>query len=339
MIVNDFPDSVEARIALMRLANIYLDQERYIESIDSLKILLKENARVLRKDALYVMAKALNGELLRLLKEDQFPAALRMVEKERFFIADMKTHDIHFITGEIYLKAHLYEEAEERFSLAQKLYGRNKIPEKLLKYRAVANKELGKLKESVEFLDKIIKEYKNPEETAWAFEMKGDIETQKELPENAIKHYLTAAKKYKKSKAKAEIYVKLGELYEKNKNLKKAEESFYESVSMYLSVNEENMTDKIAYTSRKLGEIKIKLNDYKGAVTSFKTVLETGGGKENVSEVRFLLGEAYKGMEKINEALLEYNKVLRMETDDEFWKKIAGQRIREIELKKEIKDS
>lgn len=339
MIVNEFPETTEARIALMRLANIYLKQKKYIESIDAVKIVLKENARALKKDALYVMSQSLHGELEKLTKEDKFPIALRMVERERFYIEEMKTWPIHLKSGEIYYKAHLYKDAEERLKMGLKLLGKKKPPVEIYRYVAISKKELGKSDEALTYLKKIIEDYKDEEEKALAYETKGDIELERKKTGEAEKFYNEAVKRYSSLTSRGSTSVKLGEMFEKENNLEKAKKYFYDAVSIYLSVNKEDVSEDIAYTSRKLGEFNIKLNDYKEAVNSFKKVIEAGGGKENISEVRFLLGEAYKGLDEIESALEEYNKVLAIETDDEFWKKVAVQRIKEIELNKEVNDS
>lgn len=340
MIISDFPDSVEARIALMRLGELYLKQKKYDESIDSIKALLAENPRALRKDALFIMSQSLVGKVSKLIEEDNYASALRVVEKERFFIDDMKTFDIHFISGEVYLKTHMYKDAEKRLEKAQKLWVNGKLPMEVLKYRAIAGSELGEYQRAIDFSDEIIKDYKEVNSQAWALELKGDVYLKQNNYSKAESFYRKAGEKYDNDVLKGSAYKKLADLYNIQDKLESSKQAFMKSMSFYLASDKDKYVQDIAYTSSKLGEINLKLKDYNGAVSSFQTVLDSGGGNENLMEVRFNLAEALRGLGQTDRALEQYNRVVADQSQSTgLWKELAGQRIREIELKKELDNS
>jgi len=336
MIINDFPDTAEARIALIRLAEIQYEQKEYDKSIDSIKALLAENPRALRSEALNIMSKSLYEKLENILKENNYPTALRIVEKERFYIADMKDYNIHFISGKIYFKTHMYMEAEERLEKAYDLWYEGKLPVEVLKYRAFANKELNELEKASGFAGEILKDYKSPDDQGWAFELKGDIEKKAENYEKSMELYDQAASEYEKKELKAGVSAKKGDLSLEQDRYEDAEKAYENSLNLYMSLNREDFAEEIAYSAGKLAESRLHLKDYEGAVKACETALEAEDGVENMAELRFNYAEALSGMDNKNDALVEYNKVLNIDTDDELWKNMAEQRIREIELEQEI---
>jgi len=337
MIESDFPDSVEARISLMRLAKIYLKQKKYGLSIKFSKKLLHEHTRALRKEALNLLSIAMSKKLENLVNKDKIPDSLRIVEKNRFYIEDMKNFDIHFIAGKIYTKAHVYSDAKVRLNFAEKLYSGKKIPAPLLKYQAIANRESKDQNSAIQYLDRIIKTHKKSDLVPWAFELKGDIRKDQKKFKKADFLYKNAANKYKTGKQKGDIFKKLGELSEKRKNTKKSEIYFTKAIYNYENYGKE-YSQNITYCAKKLGEAYIKDKKFKKAVKAFLKVINYKYGIESKLEVNFLLGEAYRGEKQIDKALKTYKKIITMESDEELWKKIADQRIKEIELNRELKN-
>ncbi|MGM0418268.1 MAG: tetratricopeptide repeat protein [Thermodesulfobacteriota bacterium] len=336
MIINDFPDTAEARIALIRLAEIQYEESEYDKSIDSIKALLAENPRALRTEALNIMSKSLYEKLENVLKEDNYPTALRIVEKERFYIADMKNYNINYISGKIYFKTHMYIEAEERLEKAYDLWHEGKLPVEVLRYRAFANKELNEIKKASEFADEILEKYKSSDDQGWAFELKGDIEKKKENYEKSMELYDKAVSEYEKKESKAGVSSKKGDLSLEHDRYENAEKAYESSLDIYKSLNQENFVSEIAYAAGKLAESRLHLKDFEGAVKACETALDAEEGVENMAELRFNYAEALSGLGNKNDALVQYNNVLNIDTDDELWRNMAEQRIREIELEQEI---
>jgi tetratricopeptide (TPR) repeat protein len=337
MIINDFPDSVEGRISLLRLASIYNEKEEFEESIDLIKTLFKENPRALRKDALHIMSMAMTGYLENILKENNYASALRAVEKNRFFIADMKDYKVHFISGEIYNETHMYEESKERLDMAYKLFPDKKnIPFELLKYKVLTDSELEKYDEAAKTCDEILKKYNENTYQGFAFEKKGDISQKINDLDKSASFYNNAAEAYKENHLKGNVFLKLGELYKlQNKNIK-AVEFFDKAVSAYRLSEVEEDKNQLAYAGKNSGEISLKLEDFEKAVSSFETVLDFNAGKENIDEIKFNLGESLRGAGKIKRALEQYKDVFSSNEADELLKKLAEQRIREIELEQTL---
>ncbi|MCB9493886.1 MAG: tetratricopeptide repeat protein [Desulfobacteraceae bacterium] len=340
MIINDFPDSVEARISLLRLATIYNTQKRFEESIDVIKILLVENPRALRKDALHIMSEAVTGYLENQLKEGNSASALRMTEKNRFYIADMKNYRVHFVSGRVYNETHMYEEAKERLDLAYKLYPDKKnIPFELMKYMVLTDIELGNYNDALKICDEISASFKDGEKKAFASEKKGDIYRTLNNFDQSVSFYDKAVSQYDTQASKAEVLVKLGDIYKSEGRNFESSQYFDNSVKMYSSIDKEKYKNQIAYAARNSGEINLKLKKFEKAVSSFKTVLDFNATRENPYEARFNLGESLRGLGRTQDALNEYRAVFSAEEADELFKKLAEQRIREIELEDKLDKS
>ncbi|MDY0131554.1 MAG: tetratricopeptide repeat protein [Desulforegulaceae bacterium] len=340
MIVKDFPDSVEGRISLLRLATIYNDQQRFEESIDSIKILLRENPRALRKDALHLMGVAMGGLLENYIENDNYAAALRLVEKNRFFIEDMKNYKVHFISGKVYNETHMYGESKERLGLAYKLFpNKAKIPFELLEYMVLTDIELKNYDEALGVCDEILKKFNDGGLKGFAYEKKADISAALNDFDKSESFYKNSISVFNDKLSKASVFVKLGELYKsENKNLESIN-SFDRAVSIYSSLGKNDYKNQIAYSAKKSGEINLKLKRFEKAVSSFKIVLDFNAGKENFYEAKFSMGEALRGSGKIEDALKEYRAVFLAEESGLLFKKLAEQRIREIELEKTLEKS
>ncbi|PID77938.1 MAG: hypothetical protein CSB21_03105 [Deltaproteobacteria bacterium] len=334
MIIRDFPDSAEARVSLARLATLYYDQKNFVESINNAKALLAENPRALRKEALAVMAKAVVGQVEELVKNKDYAAALRIVEKERFYIEDMKNYDVHFVSGQIYLKTHMYQDAKLRLETAYKLYGKGKKPFELLKNYALANKEAADYNKAVLFADEIIKEYGTGVKKAWAFELKGDVDSAIGNYVKAESEYRSSAKDYRNNIDKGNIYRKIGDLLERYKKTEKSGKAFGKGLDYYLLAGKTKFSNEIAYCARKLGESNLKQKKFKDSISAFNKVLDSGSKNYIREEIIFYIGESFAGIGNIEQALKEYKKVLLIEDGDEIWKKSAEQKIRDIELEK-----
>lgn len=340
MIINDFPDSVEGRISLLRLATIFNSQNRYEESIDAIKTLLRENPRALRKDALHIMSEAMTGSLEKFLNDDNYASALRMTEKNRFFIADMKNYEIHFISGKIYNETHMYEESKERLDMAYKLFQDKKnMPFEMLKYMVLTNIELEKYDEALKLCDEILEKAEKSEEKGFAYEKKGDISRTINNLDKSVSFYNNALSEYNENISRAAVFLKLGELYKSESKNLEAVEFFDKAVSAFMSAEKNEYKNEIAYAAKNSGEISLKLENFEKAVSSFKTVLDFNAGRENFYEAKFNLGESLRGAGRIEDALLEYRAVFSADEADELFRKLAEQRIREIELENKLEKS
>lgn len=340
MIVTDFPDSVEGRISLLRLAAIYNEQKRFAESIDTIKILFMENPRALRKDALYIMSEAVTGYLEKDLKDNNYGSALRMAEQNRFYIADMKNYKAHFAAGKVYYETHMYEDSKERLDMAYKLFPDKKnISYELLKYMVLADTKLENYDEALKICDEILSKFKDGDKKGFASEKKGDIFRSKNDFNKSAGFYKNSISEYKSRFLTGEVYLKLGELYKSENKISEASDYFDKAVSTFINIDREKYKNQIAYAAKNSGEINLKLENFEKAVSYFKTVLDFNVGKENFYEAVFNLGESYRGLKRTEDALNEYKKVFSSEQADELFKKLAEQRIREIELENQLDKS
>ncbi|MCA1794445.1 MAG: hypothetical protein LC660_11380, partial [Desulfobacteraceae bacterium] len=107
MIKTRFPENTYARIAMMRLAEIYQKNGEYNKCIKEIEDLLSFHPRGLRYEAVKLMQQAYEALFEKHLKENDYPSVLNRYESEYSKIDRMDSRKIAFSVGTAYLQAAL----------------------------------------------------------------------------------------------------------------------------------------------------------------------------------------------------------------------------------------
>jgi TolA-binding protein len=132
MIKIRFPENTYARIAMMRLAEIYQKNGEYNKCIQEIEDLLSTHPRGLRYEAVKLMQRAYEALFKEQLKADEYTSVLNRYELEHIKLDKMNSRLIAFRVGQAYLQANLYEEAFNQLITAYKRYKRSERSPELL---------------------------------------------------------------------------------------------------------------------------------------------------------------------------------------------------------------
>jgi len=144
MIKARFPDNTYARIAMMRLAEIYQKNKEYDKCIKEIEDLLSTHPRGLRYEAVKLMQRAYEALFKQQLKADEYTSILNRYELENTKIDKMGSREISFHVGVAYLRANLYEQAFNHLINAYKQYTRSSRSPELLFGLGLAMDESGR---------------------------------------------------------------------------------------------------------------------------------------------------------------------------------------------------
>ncbi len=224
MIKTRFPENTYARIAMMRLAEIYQKNGEYDKCIKEIEDLLSTHPRGLRYEAVKLMQKAYEALFKEQLKDDEYTSVLMRYEKERLKLKKMGGRLIPFHVGMAYLEADLYEEAFNQLISAYKLYKRSERPALLLFGLGKAMDESGRDNDALKLLYAFTKRFPKHKSRVEALTRIGQIYLEKGRFSKADGALVSAYKAGGNALEKGRILMLRAGVYQKKPDLKTTSE-------------------------------------------------------------------------------------------------------------------
>ncbi len=336
MIKNEFPENKFARIAMMRLAEIYQANGEYNKCIKEIEDLLSTHPRGLRYEAVKLMQRAYEALFKNQLKLDEYTKVLNRYEIEHERIDRMGSRKIAFNVGLAYLQAKLYEESFNHLINAYKQYKRSSRSSQLLFGLGVAMDESGRNDDALKLFNAFSKRFPKSKYRVEALSRAGDIYLEKN------KYKLSSAKfdeAYKISKSlleKGEILILHSSVYEKKGDMKTASnfrEKAIKEIALASGENYEILTN--AY--KELGRTYISLKLYIKAADSYFKALSFSKDDGQKANLGFLLGDAYQKGNILPKAKKAFTQVVV--SYDSVWARLAQQRLNTFELMQMVQSS
>lgn len=336
MIKNRFPENTYARIAMMRLAEIYQKNKEYNKCIQEIEDLLSTHPRGLRYEAVKLMQKAYEALFENQLKADEYTLILNRYETEHTKLDKMGSRKISFSVGMAYLEAELYEEAFNHLINAYKQYKRaNRSPE-LLFGLGLAMDESGRDDDALKLFGTFAKQFPKNIHRVEALTRMGEIYLEKDRFKLSIGKFKKAYSLSDKYLEKGKILILHSTVYEKKKDLKTASRLLAQAVKDFAAAPGSNyMVQAEAYKT--LGNIYLSLRSYIQAADSFSKALSFSEGDRAKANIGFLLGDAYQKGNVIEKAKTAFKQV--EESYDSVWARLARQRLSTLELAETVINS
>ncbi len=336
MIKAKFPENTYARIAMMRLAEIYQKNGEYNKCIKEIEDLLSTHPRGLRYEAVKLMQRAYEALFKKQLKADEYTFVLNRYESEYTKLDKMGSREIAFYAGTAYLKANLYEEAFNHLINAYKQYKRSTRSPELLFGLGVAMDESGRNDDALKLFAAFSKRFPKNKNRVNALTRMGEIYLEK-------KQYTKSDGKFKKAYAvstnhleKGKILIQHSNIYENQKDLKTASKLRARAVKEFAAASGKNY-DLLTEAYKILGNTYLGFQSYVRAADAFSKALNFSTGDRAKANLGFLLGDAYQKGNIIKKAKEAFEQVAG--NNDSVWARLARQRLSTLELAETMTNS
>ncbi len=336
MIKKKFPENTYARIAMMRLAEIYQKQGEYNNCIKEIEDLLSTHPRGLRYEAVKLMQKAYEQLFKEQLKVDEFTKVLNRYELEHNRIDRMGSRQLELSVGLAYLEAKLYEEAFNHLINAYKQYKRASRSEQLLLGLGMAMDESGRKDDALKLFNGFVKRFSKSRHRMRALVRAGEIYLDKKEYNASSKKFKAAYGAARDSLEKGRILMSHAKVFEKKGDWKTAagyRERAIKDIALASGENYETLT--LAY--RELGRTYIQLKKYVKSANAYDKALKFSKDEREKANLGFLLGDAYQKGNILSKAKDAYKQVIA--SYDSVWARLAQQRLNTLELAQMVQNS
>ncbi|NDY73390.1 hypothetical protein DO021_00495 [Desulfobacter hydrogenophilus] len=336
MIKTRFPENTYARIAMMRLAEIYQKNGEYDKCIQEIEDLLSTHPRGLRYEAVKLMQKAYEALFKEQLKADEYTSVLMRYEKEQFKLKKMGGRLIPFYVGSAYLQANLYEEAFNQLISAYKLYKRAERPALLLFGLGKAMDESGRDNDALKLLYAFTKRFPKNKNRVDALTRIGQIYIEKGSFSKADEAFASAYKAGEDALDKGRILMLRAGVYRKKSDLKTASGLQARAVKAFAASPGENY-EILTGAYKTLGSTYLEMKSYGQAANAFAKALDFSKGDRAKSNIGFLLGDAYQKGNVLDKAKETFEQVAQ--SYDSVWARLARQRLSTMGLAEKMINS
>ncbi len=336
MIKNRFPENTYARIAMMRLAEIYQKNGEYNKCIQEIEDLLSTHPRGLRYEAVRLMQKAYEALFKEQMKADEYTSVLKRYELERLKIGKMSSREIPYYVGSAYLRAGLYEQAFNQLISAYKLYKRSERPSGLLFGLGRAMDESGRDDDAIKLLDAFAKRYPKDKRRVEALTRVGRIYLEKNRFTKADQILAKAYEAGDNSLDKGRILLLRADVFQEKTDLKTAAGLREQAVKAFSASPGENY-DILSQAYKILGTTYLEMKSYVSAADAFAKALDFSEGDRARANLGFLLGDAYQKGNVLDKAKKTFEHVAQ--SYDSVWARLAQQRLTTINLAEKMINS
>jgi len=329
MIKDRFSENTYARIAMMRLAEIYQKNGEYNKCIKEIEDLLSTHPRGLRYEAVKLMQRAYEALFKQQLKTDGYTSVLDRYESEHNKIDKMGSRKIAFYVGLAYLKANLYEQSFNHLINAYKQYKRSTRSPELLFGLGVAMDESDRKDDALKLFTAFSKRFPKNKHSVTALTRMGKIYLAKKKFTRSAENYKKAYAASINSLEKGNILIEHSNVYEKQKDLKSAARLRLQAVKDFAGAPGKNY-DILTDAYKTLGNTYLGLKSYVQAADAFSKALNFSQGDRAKANLGFLLGDAYQKGNIIKKAKEIFEQVAG--SYDSVWARLARQRLTTLEL-------
>ncbi len=336
MVISDYGDHTMAKFAMLKLADLQNKITQHEKSIATIAEFKIRFPKALANEAAVIKQSAYRALYELYLKKKEYTRIMTRYEREKEIFEEFKDPAIFFTVSKAFLHGHLYDKASELLARTDLLYGRRDKPAELTYYLGLASQKAGKNELAEKHLTAYLRKNRNKSKASEAYFSRGIIYLAAKQYKRANKDFESALKRTKKNNSRAEIYLSMSKAYKGRKEYSMVAESLIKHLEI-VNLDKTRYNEDIYLAYRELGGTYIQLNSYIKAAEAFSSALEIASNDVNPVDVRFSLGESYQKGNKMDMALRVYKKII--DSDDPFWKKLAEEKVRGIELEAKLRQS
>ena len=336
MVKTRHPEHKFARVAMMRLAEIYQENREYEKCIEEIEDLLSTHPRALRYEAVRLMQKAYEALFENNLEKGEYTDILRKYEREYVRIDRMNSRTISLNVGLSYFRGGLYEQAFTHLLSAYKQFDRNSRPAGLLFSMGVSMDETGRDEDARKILKGYGDRFPKGDRRVEALSRIARIYMEKKEWDASGRYYDRAYQASGDHLEKGEVLYDKAMMYKAGNRWGKMAETLTAAVNDIASASGENY-GPLFRAHRDLGDAYIEQKLFVKAADSYSKALKFSDTRSQEANLKFMLADAYQ---KSN-ALKEARDIFREVADrfDSVWGRLAAQRLSTLELAQDVKKS
>ena len=336
MVKTRHPDHKFARVAMMRLAEIYQENREYEKCIEEIEDLLSTHPRALRYEAVRLMQKAYESLFKTNLEKGEYTEILKKYEKEYVRIDRMNSRTISLTVGLSYFRGGLYEQAFNHLLSAYKQYDRNSRPPELLFGMGVSMDETGRDEDALKLLKGYADRFPKGDRRVDALSRMARIYMEKKEWDAAGRYYDLAYKSSGGRLEKGETLYAKAMMYKAQQRWEKMADTLASAVNDIASASGENYA-LLFRAYRDLGDAYIEQELFVKAADSYSKALKFSDTRNQKANLKFMLADAYQKSNALKEAKEIFREVA--ERFDSVWGRLAAQRLSTLKLAEDVKKS
>jgi tetratricopeptide (TPR) repeat protein len=336
MIKARFPEHSFARIAMMRLAEIYQANEEYDKCIKEIEDLLSTHPRGLRYEAVKLMQRAYEALFQKQLKADEYTRVLNRYELEHERLDRMGSRKIALTVGLAYLQAKLYEESFNHLINAYKQYPRASRSEQLLLGLGIAMDESGRKEDALKLLNGFAKRFPKSRDQQQALSRAGEIYLDQKNYTLAGQKFHQAFKTAKNPIDRGRMLMSRSNVYEKKGDMETASNLREKAIREMALASGENY-EVLTRAYKELGRTYAFLKNYVRSADAYLKALSFSKNDQEKANLGFLLGDAYQKGNIIPKARQAFQQVVT--SYDSVWARLAQQRLNTLDLAEVVQNS
>lgn len=336
MVIEDYPDHPLARLAMMRLAQSQQESGLFVESIATIKRLLGEDPRALRKDALFLMEESLFAVLGQALDQGRYPEVVTRFKADRRYIKEFESPRIHAQVADAFLAGHLYEQALAQYEAAELLLGGAKVPLDVRFGHGVSAHETGALNGAMEQLHAFMAVAGKDPRRGEALRRMAEIHLAQGREDAGLAAYAKAAD-LAVTPARKGAYLHAAARVHREAGRPAAEEKLLEAAIDSIA-GDENTEDFVRFgLFRELAESKSGRSLYAEAAKVYGQAYGVGVGNPERIQVRYRLAESLEQAGEMASARKVYEELIA--TEDPLWGNLARERLAGLSIDRTLKNS
>ncbi len=336
MIKTDFPENKFARIAMMRLAEIYQAKGEYHNCIKEIESLLSTHPRGLQYEAVKLMQRAYEALFEQQLKSDDYTQVLNLYELEHEKIDRMGSGKIALSVGLAYLKANLYEESFNHLMTAYKQSKKSLRSMELLLGLGIAMDESGRDDDALKLFDAVSKRFPKDARQVEALCRSGGIYFEKKKYALSSEKFNAAYGISNRPLEKGNILTLNSAVYEEKGDMVTASDLRERAIKEIALASGENY-EVLTSAYKELGRTYISLKKYIKSADAYLKALSFSTNDREKATLGFLMGDAYQKGNSISAAKKAFKQVVT--SYDSVWARLAQQRLNTLELAEMVENS
>ncbi len=334
-IIKDFKDHPMAKLAMVKLADLYYQADNYKASINTLRKIGGANLRELKNEAAFVLESSFEKLFSQLSQKNDFTGVIAAYEKDKQLVHRFENPEIFEMVGAAFLEGYLYDQAAVVLKRAYKLTRRGKRSASLYYRLGVAHQEIGKTSQAKEFFYAYIGSEGKDQIKPAAYLRLSQLLVADNAHDEALHLLKSAFTCSQTDSEKIDILIRQANLLRTMGQLVQVPSRVVQAINLLAESKEHRFSD-LKNSYQLLGETYLSLSAYDKAVDAFTMALKFTESQRPPG-LLFSLADSYQKALLPERARAVLTEILG--SGDEFWARVAKEELNTMALSDRLSKS